>query len=310
MRATALPLMAEPSPIPPSERWPNRDPAVEVRHIVLSGGDRVRTVAAGPAGGQPALLIHGWACSAFLFRKNFAALAAAGYRAIALDLRGHGESDKPEAESAYTLGAMTTHVLEAMHALGLPPAVLVGQSMGGRIALEAARRAPERATRVVLIDSVGFGRVGASRVLRLAGWHGFERLLPHLVRRETIRLVLRATSGARRRFTERDIDEYVAASRSPEFLRAMQTLLRVFAWEPLNPEFLDTVSHPLLLVLGTRDRVVRFHRSNRLLRERPGLTVSWIEGAGHAPNEEMPEETNRVIVEWLAPLIDRSRAMS
>src|SRR5919112_4997741 len=96
------------------------------RFVSLPSGVRVRVLACGPADGPPLLFVHGWSCSLYVFRKNYAAAASAGFRVYAPDLKGHGLSDKPLTPGEYTAAAMSAHVQEIMDGLGVSSAALVG----------------------------------------------------------------------------------------------------------------------------------------------------------------------------------------
>src|SRR5437016_13887243 len=78
-----------------SEVYPAGQPDIRQRFVMLPSGVRIRVVEAGPEQGRPVLLVHGWGGSIYTFRKTISALAASGWRAIAVDLKGHGFSDKP-----------------------------------------------------------------------------------------------------------------------------------------------------------------------------------------------------------------------
>src|SRR4029077_20765721 len=104
---------------------------------------------------------HGWAISAYLWRHNIAALAAAGDRVHAPDLPGHGLSDAPLAKGSYPLDALADDIGALLDALNLEHPMMVAQSMGGRIAFELARR--HRVSRLALFGPVGFGEVSQAR---------------------------------------------------------------------------------------------------------------------------------------------------
>src|SRR5579859_5792383 len=84
--------------------------------FVRVGGLSIRVIEALGAGTTPALFIHGWGCSCFVWRRNLPVLAAGGIRSLAMDLPGHGLSDKPE---HCTPDAMADVVLATLDALGL-----------------------------------------------------------------------------------------------------------------------------------------------------------------------------------------------
>src|SRR2546423_3442498 len=80
----------------PGEMFPAGDPGYRVNFPRLRSGIRVRVVEKGHVSAPSVLMIHGWGCSAYIFREIMPAVAEAGFRAIAVDLKGHGLSDKPQ----------------------------------------------------------------------------------------------------------------------------------------------------------------------------------------------------------------------
>src|SRR5690349_10845695 len=102
----------------PDVLWPAQASGITSRMVTLANGLAVRVVEAGPAGGPPVVLVHGWACTAFAWRRQVPVLAAAGRRVVAFDLKGHGFSDKPTLAAEYSAPAMTRFVLDVMDATG------------------------------------------------------------------------------------------------------------------------------------------------------------------------------------------------
>ena len=101
--------------------------------------------------GDPALLfIHGWCCDGTHWRNQLAALEG-DHRVLALDLRGHGESGKPDQD--YTIGRFAEDVTWLCQEIGLERPLIVGHSMGGVIALNMVRRWPQLAQAVVFVDA-------------------------------------------------------------------------------------------------------------------------------------------------------------
>ena len=125
--------------------------------------------------GPDVLLIHGWASSWRMWARSMSRLAAAGYRATAIDLIGFGESDKPE-DGWYTLGNFTRYVRSFAAQLGLTQPAIVGHSMGGTLALSLALEIDPSA--LVVAAPVVTGELGLSVHLlltspaarRLFGW--------------------------------------------------------------------------------------------------------------------------------------------
>jgi haloalkane dehalogenase len=119
-----------------------------------SGSLRVAWVEAGPADGEPVLLLHGEPSWSFLYRHMIPPLAAAGYRAIAPDLVGFGRSDKPAGAAEHTFARHVEWVRAfAFDVLRLRGVTLVGQDWGGLIGLRLAAAHPERFARIVAANT-------------------------------------------------------------------------------------------------------------------------------------------------------------
>ncbi|MGQ0843373.1 MAG: alpha/beta fold hydrolase [Sporichthyaceae bacterium] len=128
-------------------------------------GLTLRAEAAGPVGGRPVLLVHGGGQTRGSWGRAVQALADHGARAVAVDLRGHGDSDWSD-DGAYDPVDYAADLREAARALGPQPVVLVGASMGGWASLLAAPSLGPAVAGVVLVDVVPRLRVaGAERVI-------------------------------------------------------------------------------------------------------------------------------------------------
>jgi pimeloyl-ACP methyl ester carboxylesterase len=266
--------------------------------VALANGLGLRVLESGPPGGTPLLLLHGWAISAYLWRHNISALAAAGYRVHAPDLPGHGLSDAPLAKGSYTLETLADDVAALLDVLELERAAVVAQSMGGRIALEVARR--HRVTRLALFGPVGLGEVSPAREFapflpKLPG-----ALATMLVPRELVELVQRRVYGKIGWFTERDIDEYWAPTQFPAVVQAAMQMLREFDWAPLTPETLAQIPSPTMVVFGTLDGTVKPVNAEHLVKALPNGRLEWIEGGGHVVMEEVPDAVNALLLSFLA----------
>jgi len=259
----------------------------------------VRALECGPADGPPVFLVHGWSCSVYVYRKSYRALADAGFRVMAADLKGHGLSAKPLAPCEYTRDAMAAHVLDIMDAFGVSQAALVGHSMGGAIATQVALRAPERVSRLVLLAPVGFGEVNLLRLLKLVTPRAVTPLLPHLVFRWTVTLGLRLAYGGIGGFDRRDVDEYWAPTQFPEFVRAMRELAHAFSWDAVTEDDLGQLLTPTLILFGTADRFVRPGRAEELARAMPNGRCEMIERGGHIIIEEAASRVNDAVANFL-----------
>jgi pimeloyl-ACP methyl ester carboxylesterase len=225
-------------------------------------------------------------------------LAAAGLRAIAVELKGQGASDKPLGRGEYTLESLAEHTLHVLDALALPSAMLVGLSLGGAIAARVALAAPARVRKLALLDAVGLGPVNVVRWVRLLP-RAVEPLLPRLARRWMFGVALRAAYGTLGAPTERDVDEYFAPACDPAFVRSLWALLHEVDWRELTPAEVRRLAMPLLVVFGTHDRIISPAHLERVLREAPHARTVLVPGAGHAITEEAPDAVNRALIEFL-----------
>ena len=307
VRAIAAPVAALlPARLPPDRWYPADDPVVAARTLPLASGGTVRVVQAGPPDGPPVLLLHGWACSAYSFRHQLPALAAAGFRAIAADLKGHGLSSRPTAAAEYTPDAMARWALEVVDALGCDRVALVGHSMGGGIATRLALLAPERVARLAVVSAVGFGTVPFLPAATHLPSILVERPIRTFAPRWLWHLVLHGVSGRLRPYSPRDIDEYWAPTQFPEFPLVLWRLVRSFGWTPLRPDERARLRMPLLVIYGGRDRVVRRGgdepaeaAAEAAASADAGAQVRIIADAGHAAQEEAPDEVNRLLLDFL-----------
>ena len=277
--------------------YPASERGVVARIIVLESGIRVRVAESGPQNGTPVVMLHGWGASLYMYRHALASSVANSMRAIAVDLRGFGLSDKPRWRGAYTLDAYCADLDALLDALAIPRVALLGHSMGGGLALRYALRRPERLTRVALINPVGLTPVIYPKLLRpvprLLGRVLHERLVP----RSLVALILRHLAyGNASCASERDIDEYWAPTQQPGYVHAAHAALREFDWRPLTAAERASLTTPCLVVLGTHDRVIRAAITNAAAL--PNAHVQAFSG-GHCVHEELSDEVYLLIRDFL-----------
>ena len=292
----------------PSEMFPAGVPGLHARIVTLPSGLRLRVAECGGADAPAVVLLHGWGASIYMWRDWFQPLAASGRRVFAVDLPGHGLSDKPSDPRAYRVDTLTSTVRELLDLEGLTQPDMVAQSMAGRVALELALDG--RVRRVALINPALFGRIGTLRLARRVSPavpdRIVDRVLPRLVSRWLVARTHRLVYGDPSRISRRDEMEYWAPSQFPAYARAMRLLVHEFDWtRPPAAELarrLSTLSEPLLVILGSCDRLVRdaapYVAALRAASARVELHV--IVGGGHAVNEERPAEVETLVENFLS----------
>lgn len=285
--------------------FPAGAPGIRTRRVSLAGGVSLRVAESGDSGAPPVLLLHGWGASLYMWRDWFAPLAAAGLRAIAVDLPGHGLSDKPDDPASYRLESVVAVLRELLDVERLAPVVVVAQSMAGTVALELVLAGESRIAKLALVNPACFGRIRLQALGRLVSPPAVDLLLPRLVTRWVVARAHRLVYGDPARITERDEDEYWAPSQFPSYARAMRMLLHEFNW---NRPPVDVMAKRLrgmrgrvLVVLGTRDRLVRDSRGYvaALQAAEVPLDVHEVRGGGHAVNEERPDDVIARLLEYL-----------
>jgi pimeloyl-ACP methyl ester carboxylesterase len=261
------------------------------QHVTVDGVS-LRYVRRGE--GPTVILLHGIASSLYTW-KDVLPVLAAHHDVIAMDLPGFGGSAIPKEPS----GELAVRsVLGLMDALSVRRASLVGNSLGGAIAVAVAARAPDRVDRLVLVDPAGYNFASGDRpfVLRLAA--GVPAVLADaLPVRPLVSLSLRQVFHDDRLVTPDRVAEYVAPLRRPGATRVLRALL--LRSDDLGfPGVVRQVHAPTLIVWGRYDAWIPVRDAARFAADIPGSRVVLVE-AGHMPQEERPAETAALIAGFL-----------
>jgi pimeloyl-ACP methyl ester carboxylesterase len=285
-------------PLSPSELFPAGRSNITTRYVELSTGVTLRVVESGPADGKPVVMLHGWGASAYMYRHALDLLPRRGLRAIAVDMRGYGLSDKPGQVGAYALDAYCADVHALLATLGLSRVALIGQSMGGGLALRYSLRNSERVSRLVLVNPVGLVSIAYLHVLQIVPRSIIAAIGRPLIPRVVVDLVLRYVAyGDPTLPTERDVDEYWAPTQLSGFMNAARAALSEFDWRPLTNGESESLTVPTAVILGTKDRLIR--GAGPAARRLPGTPVHDVVG-GHCVLEEDPATVYEIVGDFLA----------
>lgn len=285
------------TPIPSSSRYPAGTP-YQTRDIVVDG-TRLRCIVTGR--GPAVVLLHGLAASMYSWRHTIPALATAGYQVIAVDLKGFGFSDRPP--RGYSNADYVQLTLGLLDSLRVHDAVLVGNSMGGQIAIEVALARPERVRGLVLLANAGFG-VRYPLLLRAARWPLAGPVATALRNRSSTAAILRSLYADPARVTEADVDQYYAPVAEPDYGRALRGVLREYRFDGLTDRVV-AVRAPTLILWGVEDRVISPAVGRTLAARLERVAFFMIPGAGHVPQEEAPDSTNPLLLTFLAEGLPR-----
>jgi len=253
-------------------------------------------------GSGPALVMqHGLLGYAFSWRFAMPALGDC-FTVFAPDNLGSGFSDRPRGLD-HSLRACAERLLRLLDGWGVERCDLLGSSHGGAMAMRAASLEPERVRRLVLVSPVNpwsaHGRLlgpflGLPIMVPL-----FRSLGPHFALAHGA--ILRRLFGDERRIRPGTLEGYAAPFRVPGGFDHGLTVMR--SWRPDLAELeaaLPRIAHiPTLLMWGTRDVAVSPQSAEPLRRQFRDCRLVWFEGVGHVPYEEVPEEFNRTVREFL-----------
>lgn len=286
--------MLLPGRLPASEMFPAGRRDLRSRFLQLASGIKVRVVEAGNENAPVVLMLPGWACSVWVFHETLTPLADAGFHAVAVDLVGHGLSEKPPEKRHYTTEALRDHVIEIIDALEADSVRLIGHSMGGAIAAHVAAAVPNRVESVVLAAPVGFAGVEGLTVFKLLTARPIEPVLPYLATRGLVKIMLGMVYGVLHPVSEKDVDEFWAPTQFPSFPRALRVLLHTFGWNEPFPE----LKMPWMTIAGSSDHLCRPRDIGRYAGKDGKAPTHVLPDVGHVIFDENPELVNGLIMSF------------
>jgi pimeloyl-ACP methyl ester carboxylesterase len=276
---------------------------MDLRHVAIHGHRLAyRTAGKGPV----VLLVHGMASGSWTWNLVMPALAER-FTVVAPDLLGHGASDKPRAE--YSLSAHANVLRDLLDVLRHTRATVVGQSLGGGIAMQLAYQFPELCERLVLVSSGGLGSE-VSLLLRALSAPGAEQVLslvctPRLCaagdRLGTWlhRLGLRASPAFEQGY--RSWASLAEPGTRVAFIRTLRGVIDLAGQAVSADDRLYLTSHfPTLIVWGTRDRVIPVRHARAAHAAIPRSRLEIFEDVGHYPHCDAPERFGAVLADFIA----------
>jgi pimeloyl-ACP methyl ester carboxylesterase len=274
------------------------------------GGLRLHYVEAGR--GPLIVLLHGFPEFWYSWRHQIPALAAAGFRVLAPDLRGYNESDKPPGIAPYRVDRVAGDVAALVRHAGEDRAAVAGHDWGGGIAWWLAIHRPETIRRLVIVNAphpAAFARELRTPAQLLRSWYMFAFQLPGLpewvFRAGNFALLERALHSEPLRpgaFTAEDIREYKKALARPGALTAAINYYRAafLAGRRLRRDVRPT-DVPTLLIWGERDRYLGIRLTEGLEPWVPHLRVERLPEASHWVQHDAPERVNQLMIDFLRP---------
>jgi pimeloyl-ACP methyl ester carboxylesterase len=254
--------------------------------------------------GSPVILIHGIGGYIESWLPNFATLATQ-YQVYAVDLPGHGRTEKPR-NISYTIESLSQFINDFMAARGVEKAHIVGHSLGGAIGTRLALRQPEAVDRLVLVGSAGLGKGGAmmlkivsipllGEVLTrpsLSGSASSTKILvynPTVMTDDLIELSyqMSALPGAQQSFLR-------TLRSNANFLGQKESMYGT------NTRGIASITNPVLVIWGRQDQVIPVAHADTAAKGFPNVQVHIFDNCGHLPMLEYTSEFNRLILDFLS----------
>jgi pimeloyl-ACP methyl ester carboxylesterase len=267
------------------------EPGGKILH--LADGD-LQVVEKGPQDGSPIVLIHCFTC-AIDWWDRMMPLLDRDHRVIAVDLLGHGGSEKPS--SGYTPPNQATAIAQALEKLGVRSAEVVGHSLGGGVAVALAQQSPQLVGKLVIVDtppthddsSLGLvAQLGFAPVIGEALW----RIKPDFAVRKGLEVAFAPGYDVPDAFVA-DVDRMTftaydeSAGQFDDYTKE----------EPLDQRVQET-GLPLLVIMGAEEQII--NDPKKALAEYAasvaGAQTKLIAGAGHSPNVEKPRQTANLVL--------------
>ncbi len=270
-----------------------------VHRFFDAGGTRIHVAEEGE--GQPVVFIHGFPEGWFSWRDQMHAVADAGFRAIAVDLRGYGESEKPEGIASYKASLVAGDVAALIESLGKGPVPVVGHDWGGPITYRLAMDHPELVSRLFVLNGphpLHFTRLlRKNAAQRKRSWYIFFFQLPFLperamARKDTFARMFRGAVPAERLVDYAHAFPNVAAWKPPiHFYRAART-------KDVRPKT-KIIDKDVLVIWGMRDFALGPECLEGLEEWLPRVRIERLPNAGHFVQQEAPGEVNAILLREL-----------
>jgi len=289
--------------------------------------------------GSPVVFLHGFPELAYSWRHQLPAVAAAGYRAIAPDLRGYGGTDKPEGAENYTVQELTADVTGLLDAEGLDQAVFVSHDWGALLAWQMALLVPDRMSGLVAlnipfiprppVDPISIMRAALGDDFYIVNFHDSDEADRRCDENPAwvIEVMMRRNVITRERFNMlpkrmKSFSLLAALSRSEPSGETLLTPeeLKVYAaafaaggftgpinwyrnwtrnWET-TAKVEQIVRVPTLFIGADNDIVVSLNQIATMSAYVPDLEMHMLEDCGHWSQQEKPDEVNALLLDWLS----------
>jgi pimeloyl-ACP methyl ester carboxylesterase len=272
---------------------------------VLAGGHTLSYTEAGPPDGEVVVLLHGLASDSQTWDRAIGPLAAHGLRVLAVDLLGHGASDKPA--GGYLLDDFADSLAAFLDAIAVPAATLCGHSLGGAIAVHFGVLHPDRLRRLVLVSAGGLGRE-VHPVLRAASLRAAPAVLGLALRPGLRRWYARPGLHRLLRLTPDNVTNLRRAGRAlgsvdgrAAFFASLRGVIEPGGQRGSFIEMRALAQHvPTMLVWNEGDPVIPVAHAHAAHDHLPGSRLVVFPGGGHEPHRREAERFADEVASFIA----------
>lgn len=253
-------------------------------------------------GGIAVILIHGFATSSFLWRNVAPAITDAGHTAYAIDLLGHGESDRPF-DADFGIAAQAEYLDAAMTALRVARGIIVGVDIGGDVALRLAATRPERVEKLVLVNTPAFDEIPArdiTQMQRSTAKFAFRTTRGILGAAPLVEGVLKGSvANPDTHMPVKLIARYLAPFVGKDGVNHLLALASSITEDDMEDVDLTTIHVPALVIWGERDQWVDGKIADRLVNALPDGRLVRLSGAARLVPEENPEQMSSLLLDFM-----------
>jgi pimeloyl-ACP methyl ester carboxylesterase len=261
------------------------------RIVSLSGGD-VQVVERGPQTASPIVLVHCYTCSINWWEGMIPRLARE-HRVVAIDLLGHGGSEKPA--TGYSMAEQGALVAETLGRLGVRDAEVVGHSLGGPVSVALTEQSPQLVDRLVIIDSIpdtSYGDVGFIGELPFKPVIGqtLWRVKPDFSIEDGLEVAFAPGFPVPDAFVE-DVKRLTYSA-----YKASHDSFDDYTGERPTSERAAATGKPVLAIMGAEEQIASDPEAALAAYRAAGARTKLIEDAGHSPNVEKPALTAALVL--------------
>jgi pimeloyl-ACP methyl ester carboxylesterase len=242
------------------------------------------------------VLVHGFLSSTISFRQLLPGLTKE-YKVIALDLPGFGQSEKSKS-FIYKLSNYGQLIIDFLDKLNIQNVILIGHSMGGQICMHAAKKAPGRVDKLILLGCCSYVKRASRSLIACSYLPMFTWGMRSWIQKKDIKQNLLSVLHDSKLVTQEMIDGYSKPISEAAFINSLIRLLRHREGDMSSQE-LREINQPVLMIWGKEDKVIPVKTGYRLKHDLPNAELIVYEKCGHLMMEEKPKEITTEIIRFI-----------